>query len=137
MNNVAMQPYPRVGIGPAASRAQRNAGIAGAQSAGDLRYQQKKLDRRGLSRGRAQAAQAGITGASEMADALAGAYNQQMQNSIYNAQAKLDADAMREQYGQQLWNMQSNAAYGNAMSALDRQQAMMNFGSGILRGLMS
>lgn len=131
-----MQPAPRVGITGGAMRAQRNAGVANAQSAGDLRFNQKKLDRRGFSRGRAQSAQAGIAGGADSSNALADLYGRQMQSNAYNAQSQLDSDAMREQYGQQLWNMQSGAAYGDAMAALQRQQSMMDFGSGILRGLI-
>lgn len=137
MNQVAMQPAPRVGIASGTNRAQRNAGVANAQAMNDLRYQQKKKDRRGFSRGRAQAFQAGIEGAAESSNALSDMYNKELQANAYNAQAALDADAMREQYGQQLWNMQSGAAYDDIMAALQREQAMMDFGSGILRGLMS
>lgn len=136
MNNVSMQPSPRVGIGTAASRAQQNVGIANAQAAGDLRFQQKSKDRRGVSRGRGQAAQAGIDGASAMANGMADMRNSQLQNNVYNSQAMLDSDAMREAYGQQLWNLQSGAAHNDAMAALQREQAMMDFGSGILRGLL-
>lgn len=136
MNTVSMQPAPFVGIGDAAIRAQRNAGIANAQAAGDLRFQQKAKDRRGISRGRGQAAQAGIEGASAMANGLADMRNSQLQNNAYNSQAMLDSDSMREAYGQQLWNLQSGAAHNNAMAALQREQAMMDFSSGILRGLL-
>lgn len=137
MNTVAMQPAARIGITPGASRAQRNTGVANAQAMADVRFNQKKLDRRGFSRGRAQANQASIDGASGSANALADLYNRELQSNTYNSQAMLDSDAMRERYGQQLWNLQSGAAYGDAMAALQREQAMMDFGSGILRGLMS
>lgn len=136
MNSVTIAPNPETGISRALSDAQFNANLATAQSLGDTRYNLKKLDRKGISRSKANKYQAEISGANDAANAVADAYSQRLQNAAYGANADLESRAQREQYAQQLWNLQSNNANADALSALQRQQTMMNFATGILGGLL-
>lgn len=136
MNNVNIAAAPETGIGRALTGAQFNATLANALSLGDKRYNLKKLDRKGISRSKGSKYQAEVTGANDAANAVADAYTQRLGNLAYGANADLESKAQREQHAQQLWNMQSSNANADALAALQRQQAMMNFATGMLGGLL-
>lgn len=109
---------------------------AAAIASGDPRYQMKKLDRAGLSRGAAQKNQAGIAGAQEMAAGIADAYGQQLQDSQYTGKAQMQQDVSRENQSLALGALQQQQNYANQMAALQRQGAAMNMFSGLLGGLL-
>ena len=102
-----------------------NNDMAFALSAGDPRYQTKKLDRAGFSRGRAQRNQAGIQGAQDMVDGVAGAYQNAMQSANTDAMNALQWGTSQEQYAQALGGLQQQNAYANQMAQLQRQQALL------------
>jgi hypothetical protein len=110
--------------------------IADAYAKGDPRYQIKKLDRAGLSRGNAQRNQAGIVAAQEMAAGLSDAYGAQLQSQQERALANLQAQQQQEQYAQSLGALQQQNNYADQMAALQRQQAVMGFASNLLGGLL-
>lgn len=136
MNTVNLAASPITGIRESLMRGQQNARTATAQGAADTRFNMKKLDRKGLSRSRGSKAQAEITGAQAAASQLADSDAQQLQNSVYNADAALRDQAQREQYAQQLWGMQSNAYNADALAAIQRQNMLLNFAGGALGGLL-
>lgn len=102
-----------------------NTQMALALAAGDPRYQMKRLDRAGLSRGGAQANQAGIKGAQDLADGIAAAYQGQIDDAQYNALADLNSQVSQEQFGQALGGLQQQQAYANQMALLQRQNALI------------
>jgi uncharacterized protein YbjQ (UPF0145 family) len=102
-----------------------NNDMAFAVSAGDPRYQMKRLDRAGFSRGGAQAAQAGIAGARDMAGGIAEAYQNEMARAHSGAMADLEWRGAQEQYAQALGGLQQQNAYANQMAQLQRQQALL------------
>jgi hypothetical protein len=132
MNNVNVQ-EPKTQF-PNPSLSQNR--YATAMASGDPRYQMKKLDRAGLSRGAAQRNQAGIAGAAEMAAGIADAYGQQLQDGQYASRANMQQDLARENQAQALGALQQQQAYANQMAALQRQGTAMNMFSGILGGLL-
>ena len=105
-----------------------NNAMATALAAGDPRYQMKQYDRAGFSRGAAQANQAGIQGAQQMAEGMADAYRQAVDDSQYNALAGLGSQVSREQFGQSLGGLQEQNNYAQQMAALQR----MNLLQGLL-----
>lgn len=105
-----------------------NNAVAAALAAGDPRYQMKQFDRAGFSRGAAQANQAGIQGAQQMAEGLADAYRQSIDDSQYNALAGLGSQVSREQFGQSLGGLQEQNSYAQRMAALQQ----MNLLQGLL-----
>lgn len=136
MNQVQLyQPLP-TGIGDDAIQSRLNNQLAVAMSMGDPRMNAKKYDRPGLSRGAAQRNQAGIDSAQKMAQGVADAYGENIQNRAYNANAALQAQQGQEQYAQALGGLQQQRAYADQMSELQRQQAMLGMAGGLLRGLM-
>lgn len=132
MNNVNLRTQPTQ-YPPATLSANRQ---ATAIASGDPRYQMKKLDRAGLSRGGAQKNQAGIAGAQEMAAGIADAYGQQLQDSQYTGSAQMKQDVSRENQALALGALQQQQTYANQMAALQRQGAAMNMFSGLLGGLL-
>lgn len=134
MNQVSIeaQRLPR-GYTPQQQSAAFNTSMAQALAAGDPRYQMKQYDRAGLSRGGAQANQAGIKAAQDMAEGIAAAYQGRIDDQAYNAMSDLRSQVSREQFGQALGGLQQQNAYADQMALLQRQQAMM----GLLQGLMS
>lgn len=134
MNQVSIdsQRLPR-GYTPQQQSAAFNNSMAQALAAGDPRHQMKQYDRAGLSRGGAQANQAGIRGAQEMADGIAAAYQGQIDDQHYHAMSDLNSQVSREQFGQALGGLQQQNAYADQMAQLQRQQMM----TGLLQGLMS
>jgi hypothetical protein len=109
-----------------------NNDMAFALAAGDPRYQMKRLDRGGFSRGGAQRNQAGIVGAQDMTKGIADAYTNAMQSAGTDAMNDLQWRAGQEQYSQALGGLQQQNAYANQMAMLQRQQTMM----GLLTGLL-
>lgn len=105
-----------------------NNAMATALAAGDPRYQMKQFDRAGFSRGAAQANQAGIKGAQDMAEGMADAYRQSIDDAQYNAMAGLGSQVSREQFGQALGGLQEQNNYAQQMAALQR----MNLLQGLL-----
>ena len=127
MNNVNIRKPALPGYDFAAQSVFNNR-MANAQAAGDLRLHQKPLDRAGLSRGGAQAYQAGIAGSRALANGIADAYEQQAQGAAARATGGLEAERGQEEYAQALGALQQQNAYANAMAAIQRVNA--------LRGLM-
>ena len=103
-------------------------GIARAHASADPRYNMKKYDRAGVSRGRAQAAQAGIAAAQGFSQGIADVYDNQLKQQAANADAMLQLQQGQDQYAQALGGLQSQATYADQMAALQRQ--------GILYGLL-
>lgn len=102
-----------------------NNDMAFALAAGDPRYQQKRLDRAGFSRGGGQKNQAGIVGAQDMVNGIAGAYQNAMQSANADAMNDLQWRSGQEQYAQALGGLQQQNAYANQMALLQRQQALL------------
>lgn len=102
-----------------------NNDMAMALASGDPRYQMKKGDRAGFSRGGAQRNQAGIAGAQEMANGIAAAYQGAMQSANEDAMNQLNYQAGQEQFAQALGGLQQQNAYANQMALLQRQQALL------------
>jgi len=102
-----------------------NNDMAFAVAAGDPRYQMKRLDRPGLSRGGAQSAQAGIAGAQDMVNGISGAYQNEMARAHTGAMQDLEWRGVQEQYAQGLGGLQQQNAYANQMAGLQRQQALL------------
>lgn len=133
MNQVTIdQSRPAGGFTPNQQSGAFNNAMALALAAGDPRYQMKRYDRAGLSRGAAQANQAGIAGAQELADGISQAYQQQIDDQQYNAMAGLESQVSQEDFARQLGALQQQNAYAQQMANLQRQQAVF----GALRGLL-
>jgi hypothetical protein len=138
LNNVNVYTPAPAGIGDPQVAALFNTSQAQALAIGDPRGALKRgnLIRPGISVGRAQMNQAGIQGASEMANAIADAYSQNLQQGAYNAGVQLQGQQANEQYAQALGGLQQQNAYGQQSDALQRQGAMMGIASNILGGLL-
>lgn len=111
---------------------------AQAMALGDPRGALKRgnLIRPGMSVGRAQMNQAGIQGAQEMADGIAAAYGQNLQQNAYNANTQLQGQLANEQFGQALGGLQQQNNYAQQSEALQRQGMMMGLFGNILGGLL-
>lgn len=118
------------------TRAALNTGIAKAQADADPRFQQKEWDRNGVSRGRGTQAMAGIKSAQAMADGLAKAYQVPMQDAVTDAGNALQYETQQESYGLGTSGIAQQNDYANALAALQRQQAAMNFTGNALGGLL-
>ena len=129
MNQVSIDQsrLPR-GFTPEQQSGAFNNAMAQALSSGDPRYQMKRYDRAGMSRGGAQRNQAGIQGAQELADGIGQAYRGQIDDSQYNAMAGLESQVSQEDFARQLGALQQQNAYAQQMANLQRMQ--------VLRGLM-
>jgi uncharacterized protein YbjQ (UPF0145 family) len=102
-----------------------NNDMAFALASGDPRYQMKQYDRAGFSRGGAQFNQAGIQGAQDLANGIASAYQNAMQQANTDAMNALQRQTGQEQYAQALGGLQQQNAYANQMAQLQRQQALL------------
>jgi len=106
MNQVTLHkpPVPEYGYqyGPGVFNTQ----IAKAQAAGDTRFQQKQLDRAGMSRGAAQKQEAESRGGAALADGVAQAYMQKDADRADIHGKALVAQTAQEQLAQQLSDMQ-------------------------------
>lgn len=105
---------------------------ARAIASGDPRFTVKQYDRGGISRGGAQAQQAGIDAAQNLVSGISDAYSQQADTAAYNAQLALADQQQRETTGQNLNSFNANEAYADAMAQLQMQQS----GMGLLGGMM-
>ena len=123
------QPTPR-------TQAAINTGIAKAQAEADTRFQQKEYDRNGISRGRGTQAMAGIKSAQALSDGLARAYQVPMQDAVADAGNNLQYETQRENYGLGISGIAQQNDYANALAALQRQQAALNFTGNALGGLL-
>jgi hypothetical protein len=119
------------GISPQNRNAQFNNAYAQALAAGDPLYTVKEYDRGGISRGGAQANQAGIDAAANLADGIAKAYSQDAANADFNANTTLQSQQQRESMAQNLGAFNSQQAYAEQMNRLQNQQAF----AGMLGGL--
>lgn len=137
MNDVTLYTQPPAGLPQRQMGAAFNNEIARAYAMGDPRANLKELDRAGLSRGRAQMNQAGINAADKMADAIAQAYSNNLQNSAYNANVGLQGQQAQESFSQALGGLQAQQDYANQMSALQRQQMGLGMVGSILGGLLN
>jgi len=137
LNSVQLNQTPPSGIPQQSINAALNNRLAVAMSMGDPRMAVKKYDRAGLSRGGAQRNQAGIDAAQQLSDGVADAYSSQIQDQSYNAGLQLQGQQAQEQTAQALGGLQQQRAYSNQMAALQRQQTMLGFAGGLLRGLMT
>lgn len=138
MNNVTVNtPYP-TGYSPKEMGAAFNNAQANALALGDPRGALKRgnLIRPGLSVGRGQMNQAGIQGASDMANGIADAYSQNVQQNAYNANTQLQGQQANEQYAQALAGLQQQNNYSAQSEALQRQGMMMGLFGNILGGLL-
>lgn len=130
MNRVQInQPVPKV----TGQQSVFNNELAKAHASGDPRFNAKQYDRPGFSRAGAQWNQAGIDAAENMANGIAAAYGNLLQNNVNAADTALRGAANREQFGQALSGLTQQAAYQQAMSNLTRQQQ----GIGLLGMLLS
>lgn len=113
MNTITTNtPYP-TGYSPQQMQASFNNAQAQALALGDPRGSLKRnnLIRPGMSVGRAQMNQAGIQGAQEMADGIAAAYGQNLQQNAYNANTQLQGQQANEQFAQALSGLQQQQNY--------------------------
>lgn len=136
MNTVQSFQTPPAGTGPRRINAALNNQLAVAYSMGDPRMAVKQYDRAGLSRGGAQWNQAGIDAAQRLADGVAEAYSNQIRNQAYDSGLQLQGQEAQEQFAQALGGLQQQRDYANQMASLQRQQTMLGFAGGLLRGLM-
>lgn len=138
MNTITTNtPYP-TGYSPQQMQASFNNAQAQALALGDPRGSLKRnnLIRPGMSVGRAQMNQAGIQGAQEMADGIAAAYGQNLQQNAYNANTQLQGQQANEQFAQALSGLQQQQNYAQQSEALQRQGMMMGLFGNILGGLL-
>ena len=131
MNQVQLTRPMTQGISPQNRNAQFNNAYAQALAAGDPLYTVKEYDRGGISRGGAQANQAGIDAAANLADGIAKAYSQDAANADFNANTTLQSQQQRESMAQNLGAFNSQQAYAEQMNRLQNQQAF----AGMLGGL--
>jgi uncharacterized protein YbjQ (UPF0145 family) len=124
--------FPSGGLTPGQQTGAFNNAMARAMASGDQRYQMKRYDKAGFSRGGAQANQAGIQGAQDMSQGIADAYQQSLDDQHANAMRDLQSQTSQEQYAQALGGLQQQQAYAQQMAMLQRQQAVM----GLLQGLL-
>lgn len=137
MNAVQLNQTPPAGIPSQGINAALNNRLAVAMAMGDPRMAVKQYDRAGISRGGAQWNQAGIDAAQRLADGVADAYSNQIQNQAYNAGLQLQGQQAQEQTAQALGGLQQQRSYAQQMAALQRQQTMLGLAGGLLRGLMN
>lgn len=100
-------------------------GMARATASADPRFHMKQYDRAGVSRGKGQMHQAGISAAQNYQAGMQDVFNDQLQQQGQNASAMLGLDMGEEQYGQALGALNSQAAYAQQMANLQRQGALM------------
>lgn len=120
-NNVALKqrtPTPPPAT-PSAS------GLARAWASADARYNAKPLDRAGVSRGRGNMHQAGISAAQNYTQGMSDVWGDQLGRASQNAADSLGLQIGDEQYGQALGALNSQANYAKQMANLQRQGALM------------
>lgn len=110
-----------------------NQAIAAAHQTADPRYTMKGLDRAGVSRGAGQQYLAGIQSAKNLAEGIADAYSQDIEDQATAASNDLANREAAESMGLATGAIQQQARYANALAALQRQQRMP--GGNVLGGL--
>lgn len=113
-----------MGLTPRQQSGAFNNAMANALASGDPRYQMKQYDRAGFSRGAAQANQAGIKGAQDMAEGISNAYQNAINDTQYNANTGLQNQVASEQFGQALGGLQEQQNYANQMNMLQRMSLL-------------
>lgn len=136
MNQVQLTQTPPGGYTDRQRAAAFNNRLAQALQAGDVRFQQKQMDRPGLSRGKGQRAVAEQRAAAELANGLSEAYQQQIADESYGANMALQGAAAQEQAGRALAALQQQQNLDSRQSQLRRQQSMLNFAGSLLGGLL-
>lgn len=112
-----------------------NNALASAQASADQRYNLKRFDRPGMSRGKGQAAAAGAEAAATLAQGVAEAYRIPMQDAAADAKNKLAYQQAVEQGGLNASSIAMQHNYNNALAALQRQQEAVDFKGRALDGL--
>jgi hypothetical protein len=136
MNQVQTQTPRPTALSAQQMQAAMNNNYANALASGDPRYTAKQYDRPGMSRGAGQWNQAGIDAAKNISEGVANAYSQDLQNSQYNANVRLQGQQAQESQAQALGALNQQNSYANQMAQLQRQQTAMNFASSLLGGLL-
>ena len=113
-----------------------NTAMANAQASADPRFNEKAMDRNGVSRGRGTMATAGIQAAQNLADGIAQAYQIPAQDASTNANNTLQYQTNQENFGQGISSIAQQNDYANAMAALQRNQNVLNFQGNALGGLL-
>lgn len=136
MNSVQIESRLPTGLTQEQLQKDLNSRYSRALAMGDPRFNMKQLDRGGLSRGAAQRNQAGIDAAQNVANGVAEAYSNDLQNRMYNSNILLQGQSALENQAQALGGLQQQNNYANQMAALQRQQMGMNLFSSLLGGLL-
>jgi hypothetical protein len=136
MNNVNLNQSLPASLTAKQMQAQMNNRYAQALALGDPRQAVKQYDRPGMSRGGMHWNQAGIDAARSMADGVADAYSNDLNNRTYNSDLLLRGQNQQETAAQNYGALQQQNNYANQMAQLQRQQMGMNFASSLLGGLL-
>lgn len=136
MNNQVRLEQPFSQKDPSSRRRLLANNLASAYASGSPRDAFKTYDRPGLSRGRAQANQAGIDSARKMAEGISQAYAQDDRLAAQAASDTLLQSADQEQYAAQLGALQQQNAYARQMARLNARQQSLDFATGLLGGLL-
>jgi hypothetical protein len=136
MQNINVNQSAPGGYTPAQTRAAFNQAMGKAHAEADMRYNMKPLDKAGMSRAPGGQYMAGIASAQNLADGVAAAYGGTQSDAVSNAGTDLASQGARESLGLGVSAVQQQAAYAQALAALQRQQASSNFQTGILGGLL-
>lgn len=123
MNIRTNLPKPQ-GYTPGQMNASFNQAMASAHQAADQRYSLKGLDKAGMSRGAGQQYLGGINSATRLANGVAEAYSQNLQDQAANANLAIDPTA--EGFGLNVGGIAQQAQYANALAALQRQRQAMS-----------
>lgn len=123
MNIRTNLPKPQ-GYTPNQMNASFNQAMASAHQAADPRYSLKELDKAGMSRGAGQQYLGGIHAANRLADGVAAAYSQNLQDQATNADLSIDPTA--ESVGLNVGGIAQQVQYANALAALQRQRQAMS-----------
>lgn len=135
MNRVEINSTLPTGLTQEQLQKDLNSRYSRALAMGDPRFNMKQLDRGGLSRGAAQRNQAGIDAAQNVANGVAEAYGNDLQNRMYNSNILLQGQSALENQAQALGGLQQQNNYANQMAALQRQRMGFDLFSSLLGGL--
>lgn len=135
--NYNVATYPQAPLATPNTQGAFNNAVAKAQASSDQRFNMKQYDRPGVSRSAGTRAMAGIQGANSLAQGLVDAYQIPATDAATNADNDLQYQRAREQYGLGISGIASQNDYANALSALQRQQDLMNYPGTALGGLLN
>lgn len=121
------------GYTPQQMQANFNQQMAEAHQSADPRWAAKGLDRPGASRGAGRQYLAGIQSSQNLADGIAKAYGQNLDDQATNAGINLGNQTLAEGTGLSAGAIAQQQRYSDALAALQRQQQMQ---SGALNGLL-